>query len=183
MRKISIYLISAILLLTAVGLMGKKKEEPKPQPQPEVSAVGETDVTAEMTNTTKEYGTITEAAEAVPFDINIPPGLKREYAQGTVLVIDETIVEVHYYGTDNKVICRTGYGLGNISGDYTFYKEERKIKCDDIEIIVKGDYGLVSLAYFSLGQVKCSLSFSNTVTDGEVLNIVGGIKEAPPGYY
>jgi len=169
-----------ILMLLVIGYTGREKTELEPEAEPEVSAAGESNVTAEFEAGIASVGSVAEAAGYVDFEILVPDLLRQEYAQGEVRIVDTNVVEIYFYGTDNQVVYRTGIGLGNISGDYTFYAVEETIKTNEIEVTVKGKGNKWSLAYFSKDDLKYSLAFKGAVNENEIIEIVESLGEKNP---
>ena len=81
MRKVYIYLFSMILMLLVIGYTGREKTELEPEAEPEVSAAGESNVTAEFEAGIASVGSVAEAAGYVDFEILVPDLLRQEYAQ------------------------------------------------------------------------------------------------------
>ena len=180
MRKVYVYLFSMIVMLSVIGYTGRKKTELEPEAEPEVSAAGEANITAEFEDNTTLIGSVAKADEYVDFEILIPDLLRQEYAQGEVRLVDTNIVETYFYGTDNQIVYRTGIGLGNISGDYSFYTVEETVEVNEIEVTVKGNGRKWSLAYFSKDDLKYSLSFKEAVSNRVITDIVESLGEKNP---
>jgi|GEM_PF-1767348 len=175
MRKNWLYLLMMILMLAGVGYIGQPDQEIESEVEPEVTAVDKLDVQAELTNHPAQFTTVEEAQKQVEFKIIIPEYLTQEYIPGKILIVDENIVEIYFYGSEDQVVYRTGQGLGNISGDYTFYDNEESIECEEVTVTAKGDSSRFSLVYFTQDDLKYSISFQKAVTKQKIINIVDSL--------
>jgi len=180
MRRNWLYLLAMIGMLALVSYIGRAPEETKAKEQPDVSAVGESDVQAEFEKSPRQYAGIEQAQKQVDFEIIIPKYLEQEYIPGKVLIDSESIVEIYYYGDENQIVFRTGQGLGNISGDYTFYDTEEDIVCETATVTAKGAGSRFSLVYFSIDDLKYSLSFEEPAAKQEIIDIVDSFPEKTP---
>lgn len=175
MGKNWLYLLAMIVLLAGVAYIGRAPEEPKENIMPEVTAVGESDVQAEIEDRPRQYSSIQEAQKEADFQIIIPQCLEQDYIPGKVIIDTESIVEIHYYGEENQIIYRTGQGLGNISGDYTLYDNEERLDSQGISVTAKGSGARFSLAYFTLNNLKYALSFQEPVPKQDLLDIISSL--------
>lgn len=175
MKRIVGYAILMIILIIGVWYIGRPL--PEPEVEPELSAVGESQVQAAFKSGAVEYKTVMEAKRVLPFEATTPSLSEEGYLQTKVMVIDEAILEIHYTGEDNRIVYRTGAGMGNISGDYKLYEVERKLNVYGIEVTLKGrGVDSILLVYFEKGELRYSLSFKNGVSEEELVRMVENIK-------
>ena len=175
MKKIVAYALMMILLIAGVWYVGRPEteSEPETEPEPEVHTVGESQVEAQFESGPVEYRTVAEAKKVLPFEVLTPALAESGYLQTKILIIDEAILEIHYSGADNRIVYRTGEGMGNISGDYELYEVERKLNVYGVEVTLKGrGVDSILLAYFEKGDLRYSLSFRQGISEEELVEIV-----------
>lgn len=140
-----------------------------------VSIGRDTGAAVELPNPVKEYATLAEALEVLPFEAQTPKALPGDLAVKGVSVIGGQVLQVIYTGVEQELRFRTGRSDGDISGDYNAYPEESVRTVGERTVRVKGADGLVSLALWSDGTNAYALSFSAPVDAGAVDAVVSGV--------
>jgi len=95
-----------------------------------------------------------------------PDKIPEGYTESLIQAIKGDLVQIIYKNGENEIIFRQakkGKEIQDISGDYNVYDEKNTIMIDDLEVVIKGNGGMVSNALWTNGD----FIFSITVTPGE----------------
>ena len=148
MKKMMAVLLMALMILS---LAACSQGEPDDRRDPEGGNAPNGAGNMQIGNPWIDCATLDEAAKAAGFDIAIP-GKFEGYANKVYQAIEKTMIQVFYYDgdpeaeTSSRITVRKGTGSDNISGDYNDYSEKETIQIHGLDVLVKGDKGLVSCA-------------------------------------
>ena len=121
-----------------------------------------------------------DAQEQAGFSIQLPSSLPAEYGAPSFLVIPGEIMEAYYAGTGEARLCiRKAAGTDDASGDYHEYSESRQVTVGDLEVTMKGDDGVVSLAVWNDGTNAYSIGIYGGagLTEEEMTQMVSEMME------
>lgn len=124
-----------------------------------------------------EYDTIEEAEEAVGFDITVPDSIDG-YSKRIIRVdSQDQLIEVIYQNEQNEdqeIRIRKAVGTDEISGDYNEYSQSRTLAIDNLEVTVKGDNDLITVATWAQDPYVYSIgNYSDSgFTEGELVKLI-----------
>ena len=99
-----------------------------------------------------------DAQEQAGFTIQLPSSLPAEYGAPSFQVIPDEIMEAYYAGTGEARLCvRKAAGTEDASGDYREYPESQQVTVDGLDVTMKGDNGVISLATWNDGTNAYSI--------------------------
>ena len=114
-----------------------------------------------------DCSSLDEAAKAAGFDIAIP-GKFEGYPNRVYRAMEKSMIEVIYYDSDpsdensSSVTVRKGTGEDDISGDYNSDAEEETAQMHGVDVLLRGDKGLVYCATWT----KDGYSYAITADKG-----------------
>lgn len=99
-----------------------------------------------------------DAQQQAGFTIQLPSSLPAEYGAPSFLVIPGEIMEAYYAGAGEARLCvRKAAGTDDASGDYRAYPESQQVTVGNLEVTMKGDDGVISLAVWQDGTNAYSI--------------------------
>lgn len=124
-----------------------------------------------------EFDTLSEAENAVGFDIEIPESYG-DYSTRRFLVITGTILEIQYYDdSENRGMnIRKTRGGEDVSGDYNVYDNVYGIQTAAGAVTIKGNDGEYDLAVWNSGEFSYSVSVDSGISEDEMIKIVEKIQ-------
>lgn len=140
-----------------------------------------TDAT-QVANPFTDYASLAEAAEAAGFTMDVPESIGN-YGYRVYQVCDagsaDAMIQVSYSASQDAdtycYIIRKAAGSNDISGDYTFYPQQRNmfLGTDETEVWAQGSDGTVNLVTWTKGDYTYSLAAYNgaSMTEDEVAQI------------
>lgn len=75
------------------------------------------------------------------------------------------LAELHYSGEEQTAVYRQSIGTEDNSGDYDAYKDVTEITVNEMNITLKGNDGIYTLAVWTDGEYSYSLSLSSGVSE------------------
>ena len=111
--------------------------------------------TAQIPNPFIDCVTIEEAQKLAGFNMIIPDAMPEGYSKTAIRSVKNKEIEIIYLNGDSEIRIRkaigSAVGIEDISGDYTAYKEEKKIEIGNVNVTMKGDSGKVNASTWSDG--------------------------------
>ena len=163
MKKMLAILLSALMILSlAACSQGKPDNRTDPESGNTLGEGGN----MQIGNPWVDCATLDEAAKTAGFDIAIP-GKFEGYANKVYQAIEKTMIQVFYYDGDpeaesSRITVRKGTGSDDISGDYNEYSEKKTVQIHGIDVLVKGEKGLIHCATW----IKDGYSFAIVADKG-----------------
>ena len=148
MKKMFAILLSALMILS---LAACSKGEPDDRRDPEGGNYPNEEGNVQIGNPWVDCATLDEAAKTAGFDIAIP-GKFEGYSNKVYQAIEKTMIQIFYYDGDpeaessSRITVRKGTGSEDISGDYNEYPEKETVQIHGIDVLVKGEKGLIYCA-------------------------------------
>ena len=164
MKKMLALLLAALMILS-LAACGQKV--PDDRRDPEGGNVPDGAGNMQIGNPWVECATLDEAAKVAGFDIAIP-GKFDGYPNRSYQAMEKSMIEVIYYDgapgaeVTNRVMVRKGTGTEDISGDYNEYSEIETARMHGVDVLLKGEKGLVYCATWT----KDGYSFAITADKG-----------------
>lgn len=123
-------------------------------------------------NPIAEFDTLSEAENAVGFDIEIPESYG-DYSTRRFSVITGTILEIQYYDdSENRgMLVRKTKGGEDVSGDYNEYDNVSEIQTAAGAVTIKGNDGEYNLAVWTFGEYSYSVFVGSGVSEDELIDI------------
>lgn len=90
------------------------------------------------------------------------PIVPEGYAQDSVRAMEGAILDVHYQNGDAALNLRKATGTGDVSGDYNTYADTTTETVGAVEVTLRGDDALVSVASWTDG----AYAYAITATPG-----------------
>jgi len=138
--------------------------------------------TAQIPNPFIDCATIEEAQKLAGFNMTVPNAMPEGYSRNAIRTVKNEEIEIIYLNGDSEIRIRkaigSAIGIEVISGDYTAYKEERKIEIGGVEVTMKGDNGKVNVSTWSEGEyvfsitVNCGKTGLDSSIIGDMVNEV-----------
>ena len=179
-KKIAALLLSAGMIASFAACGGQQTSigaDSTPQSSLQSQSVQES---TQIANPWIEAKDQTDAQEQAGFSIQLPSSLPAEYGAPSFLVIPGEIMEAYYAGTGEARLCiRKAAGTDDASGDYHEYSESRQVTVGDLEVTMKGDDGVVSLAVWNDGTNAYSIGIYGGagLTEEEMTQMVSEMME------
>lgn len=151
MYKKNLVMLAAVVMMSAsVSACGNGKQDVKETAAVETMKDSqEASETARIANPWTEVKTMETAKDMAGFDLKLPE-IPEEYGKKMIQVLnsaDAPTIEVIFWNSDDKEIrIRKAPGTEDISGDYTVYTQEQKVKAENREMTLKGEEDKVFLA-------------------------------------
>ncbi len=131
---------------------------------------------AGLANPFIECATIEEAAKAAGFDFTLPSSIPDGYTEPKIRAVSNTMIEVIYTTSEDKLTARKAAKTGDISGDYNIYAEEESVDVGDLKVELKGNDGNVSVATWTDGDYSYSVSTRTGLARDIMVKLVGEIR-------
>ena len=179
---------AAILLLVAKPWSGRKTTDTT-----EMNTGGTTEVTTEVTTGVQtggydpgtEQGTETQIAnpmveykspdalnKAAGFSMPELKSIPYDVTSRTYYLIDGTLAEINYEGTDASLSFRKSKGKEDNSGDYNDYPTEQSLKVSDISVTMKGEKDTVHLVLWTAAGYSYSIYTEQGITKDAAAKLV-----------
>lgn len=128
-------------------------------------------------NPIAEFDTLSEAENAVGFDIEIPESYG-DHSTRRFSVITGTILEIQYYDNREKrgMLVRKTKGGEDVSGDYNEYDNVSEIQTAAGAVTIKGNDGEYDLAVWNSDGYSYSVSVDSGISEEEMIKIVEKIQ-------
>ena len=111
-----------------------------------------------MPNPFTDFDTLAEAEKQTGFDITLPDAIGSSENKIYRAMNDEMLEVIYMNGEDETGRIRKARGSEDISGDYNEYAETETVSVDGIDVLFKGDAGLVKLAVWTNDGYAYSVS-------------------------
>lgn len=137
------------------------------------------EVIFQIPNPIVEYKTLEEAESAVKFKGEVPFYIPSDYTIDYISVISNKLLQISYNkNADKEILLRMekADSYTDISGDYNIYEKERVIKCNNLEVNVKGNNELIFVADWIKDGIVYSISISDGIDRNELLKVIESIK-------
>ena len=165
MMKKLLTLVLAALMILSLAACGQKV--PDDRRDPEGGNVPDGAGNMQIGNPWIDCETLNDAAKVAGFDIAVP-GKFDSYPIKVYQAIEKSMIQVIYYDgaldaeVTKRIIVRKGIGTEDISGDYNEYSEKETAQMHGIDVLLKGDKGLIHCATWT----KDGYSFAITADKG-----------------
>lgn len=143
--------------------------------------------TAQIPNPFIDCATIEDAQKLAGFNMTIPDAMPEGYSRTAIRAVKNKEIEIIYLNGDSEIRIRKAIGsaigiaigIEDISGDYTAYKEEKKIEIGSVKVTMKGDSGKVNVSTWSEGGYVFSITVNcgGTGLDSSIIrDMVNAVK-------
>jgi len=130
----------------------------------------------QLVNPTKDVSSINELKTDLPFELEIPTKLPKEYTLDSTSIISGTLAQIEYISKNDSITFRMTPGNEDISGDYNNYSKEDKITIDGIEVTIKGDDRLYKVITWNNDNFSYSLTTTAGLSEDIIHEIIRNIK-------
>ena len=131
---------------------------------------------AEIPNPFVDCATLADAAKLTGFDIVVPDSIDG-YDTRTIQVMDNKMIQVIYAKGDNSLLIRKAAGADDISGDYSQYAETNTVACGSLQVTMKGENGMVSLATWTDGGYTYAIDAQDVPMNGDTIEaLIGNVQ-------
>lgn len=178
MKKLTIYVLCALMTLSLVACGGKNKTQDANGViggDPATWRPVEDETTVQPASPFIDCSTLEEAAHIAGFDMTIPETIEG-YSTRIIQAIDNEMIQAIYTADENDIMIRKAALKEDISGDYTTYDSEEKITVDDVEITVKGYGETKYLATWINGEFSYSVQVSVGTDMESIMELVHTVK-------
>lgn len=128
-----------------------------------------------MPNPFTDFDTLAEAEAQTGFDITLPDAIGSSDKRIYRAMNDEMIEVIYMNGEDETGRIRKARGSEDISGDYNEYAETETVSVGGIDVLLKGDAGLVKLAIWTNDGYTYSVSSEAGLTADEMTALVSAV--------
>ena len=135
---------------------------------------GEPDIIG-MPNPFTDFDTLAEAEAQTGFDITLPDAIGSSDKRIYRAMNDEMLEVIYVNGEDETGRVRKARGSEDISGDYNDYAETETVSVGGIDVLLKGDAGLVKLAVWTNDGYAYSVSSEAGMTADEMTALVSTV--------
>ena len=156
-------------------LVGQDKSSWSPYP-----IEGQEDQAVGMPSPFTELKSLKEAIKLAGIKLTIPKTIKGYDKISYQAIKKDKFIQINYRkGDDNYIVVRKAVSKKDISGDYTKYKNTKKVTVKGNKIKLQGNGKTYSLATWTKGKYSFSVGIYN---DGkgmslkEIKNIIGQVK-------
>lgn len=120
--------------------------------------------------------TLQDAASIAGFEVIVPASIAG-YNQDCIQAIDKDMIQVFYVDdAENVILIRKAVGSEDISGDYNTYTQEDTTTVGDMEVMMKGNDGLIYLAVWTNGDYTYSVSVHSGITHTSMADLIAEIQ-------
>lgn len=99
----------------------------------------------EIANPFIQCDTMEDATKVAGFEMEVPDAIG-EYSKYQIEAIDKDLIQVIYQKGETSLLVRKAVGSEDISGDYNDYSETNTVTVGNLEVMMKGEKGMVSVA-------------------------------------
>ena len=128
-----------------------------------------------MPNPLTDFDTLAEAEKQTGFYITLPDAIGSSDNKIYRAMNDEMIEVIYMNGEDETGRIRKARGSEDISGDYNEYAESETVSAGGIDVLIKGDAGLVKLAVWTNDGYAYSVSSEAGLTADEMTALVSAV--------
>ena len=128
-----------------------------------------------MPNPFTDFDTLAEAEAQTGFDITLPDAIGSSNNKIYRAMNDEMLEVIYMKGVDETGRIRKARGSEDISGDYNEYVETETVSVGDLDVLFKGDAGLVKLAVWTNDGYAYSVSAEAGLTADEMTELVSAV--------
>lgn len=128
-----------------------------------------------MPNPFTDFDTLAEAEKQTGFYITLPDTIGSSNNKIYRAMNDEMLEVIYVNGEDETGRIRKARGSEDISGDYNEYAETETVSVGGIDVLLKGDAGLVKLAVWTNDGYAYSVSSEAGMTADEMMALVSAV--------
>ena len=128
-----------------------------------------------MPNLFTDFNTLAEAEKQTGFYITLPDAIVSSNNKIYRAMNDEMLAVIYVNGEDETGRIRKARGSEDISGDYNEYAETETVSDGGIDVLLKGDAGLVKLAVWTNDGYAYSVSSEAGMTADEMMALVSAV--------
>ena len=128
-----------------------------------------------MPNLFTDFNTLAEAEKQTGFYITLPDAIGSSNNKIYRAMNDEMLEVIYVNGEDETGRIRKARGSEDISGDYNEYAETETVSVGGIDVLLKGDAGLVKLAVWTNDGYAYSVSSEAGMTADEMMALVSAV--------
>lgn len=128
-----------------------------------------------MPNPFTDFDTLAEAEKQTGFYITLPDAIGSSNNKIYRAMNDEMLEVIYINGEDETGRIRKARGSEDISGDYNEYAETETVSVGGIDVLLKGDAGLVKLAVWTNDGYAYSVSSEAGMTADEMMALVSAV--------
>lgn len=161
MKKISVFVLCTIMVLSTVACGSKITEKDVDVPDPFI-----------------DCETLENAEQLAGFEISLPEKMPEGFTLNAIRAIEKDLIEIDYINGDDKIYIRKAKGNEDISGDYNEYKENNTIEIGKLNVKMRGNDGMINVATWNDGDYSYAIGANNgekgidsNVVNDMVLNI------------
>ena len=112
-----------------------------------------------------EAGSLQELSQQIGFEVTERFDLPFNAEETSYMSYWGELAELHYSGEEQTAVYRQSIGTEDNSGDYDAYKDVTEITVNEMNITLKGNDGIYTLAVWTDGEYSYSLSLSSGVSE------------------
>lgn len=128
-----------------------------------------------MPNPFTDFNTLAKAEKQTGFYITLPDAIGSSNNKIYRAMNDEMLEVIYVNGEDETGRIRKARGSEDISGDYNEYAETETVSVGGIDVLLKGDAGLVKLAVWTNDGYAYSVSSEAGMTADEMMALVSAV--------
>ncbi len=128
-----------------------------------------------MPNPFTDFDTLAEAEAQTGFDITLPDAIGSSNNKIYRAMNYEMLEVIYMKGVDETGRIRKARGSEDISGDYNEYAETETVSVGNLDVLFKGDAGLVKLAVWTNDGFTYSVSSEAGLTADEMTALVSAV--------
>ena len=128
-----------------------------------------------MPNPFTDHDTLAEAEKQTGLDITLPDAIGSSDNKIYRAMNDEMIEVIYMNGEDETGRVRKARGSEDISGDYNEYAETETVNVGGLDVLLKGDAGLVKLSVWTNDGYTYSVSSEAGMTADEMTALVSAV--------
>ena len=131
---------------------------------------------AEIPNPFVDCATLADAAKLTGFDITVPDSIDG-YDTRAIQVMDNKMIQVIYDKGENSLLIRKAAGSDDISGDYSEYSETSTVALGSLQVTMKGENGMVSVATWTDGGNTYAIDAQDVPMDVDAITaLIGNVQ-------
>ncbi len=128
-----------------------------------------------MPNPFTDFDTLAEAEKQTGFYITLPDAIGSSDKRIYRAMNDEMLEVIYVNGEDETGRVRKARGSEDISGDYNEYAETETVSVGGVDVLLKGDAGLVKLAVWTNDGYTYSVSVEAGLSADEMTALVSAV--------
>lgn len=123
------------------------------------------------------YDSVDAARKAAGVNFVVPADLPENYKQDEISVLGSTrMVQIIYKNGEQTLFYRVSQEPGDISGDYSVYESTKTVVIGKLQVTLKGNKGLVSVASWEAAGFNYCLLANKALTAEQMQRIILSIK-------